>query len=151
MNTVIGQIEAKIKGVVKGEKVELVELKAFNSRGKITVRCLVDYPEGGITLEECSRLNKAIFKQLQELLSGADYTVEVNSPGLDRPLRQRGDFLKAKDKVVLFWFREPVLGKQFMEAKVEAVKQDEIILNHKENRIAIDLNKIKLGKQKFRT
>ena len=36
----------------------LVDLKAHHSAGKTTIEILVDHPQGGVTLEECSQLNR---------------------------------------------------------------------------------------------
>lgn len=151
MSIILNQIEEKVKEIIQKEKVELVEYKASSRRGKVTIRCLVDYPEGGITLDKCSFLNKTIFNQLQEPFLDVDYTVEVHSPGLDRPLKKREDFVKVKDKEVLLWFKEPVLGKTHFEAKVKGVGEEKLFLEYKGKKIEIDFSKIKLGKQKFRT
>lgn len=151
MSIILKQIEEKVKKIINKEKVEIVEYKATSRRGKVTIRCLVDYPKGGITLDKCGSLNKIIFNQLQELLFDVDYTVEVHSPGLDRPLKERKDFLKVKDKEVLLWFREPVLEKIHFEAKVKEVGEEKLFLEYKDKKIEVDFSKIKLGKQKFRT
>jgi ribosome maturation factor RimP len=151
MSIILNQIKEKIEEIVNKEEVELVEYRTFNLRGKLTIRCLVDYPQGGITLDKCGRLNKIIFNQLQELLSDVNYTVEVNSPGLDRPLRQIEDFLKVEGKVVLLWLKEPVFEKSFIEATLKKVESDKLFVDKKGEQLEIDFNKVKLGKQKFRT
>ncbi|MCF7874460.1 MAG: hypothetical protein K9L87_01885 [Candidatus Omnitrophica bacterium] len=151
MSIILNQIKEKIEGIVNKEEVELVEYRTFNLRGKLTIRCLVDYPQGGITLDKCGMLNKIIFNQLQELLSDVNYTVEVNSPGLDRPLRQIEDFLKVEGKVVLLWFKEPVFEKSFIEATLKKVEADKLFIEKKGEQLEIDFNKVKLAKQKFRT
>jgi ribosome maturation factor RimP len=151
MSIILNKIEKKVKEIIKREQVELVEYRAFNIRGKLTIRCLVDYPEGGITLDSLGRLNKTIFNQLQEDLSDIDYKVEVNSPGLDRTLKQPEDFLKVKGKDILLWLKEPVLDKQFMEARLEGLEENKLILSYKGDNIFVDFGKVKSGKQKFRT
>ncbi|MCF7872826.1 MAG: hypothetical protein K9L80_01290 [Candidatus Omnitrophica bacterium] len=151
MSIILNKIEKKVKEIIKKEQVELVEYRAFNMRGKLTIRCLVDYPDGGITLDSLGRLNKTIFNQLQEDLSDMDYKVEVNSPGLDRILKQPEDFLKVKGKDILLWLTEPVLDKQFIEARLEGLKENKLILSYKGDNISIDFRKVKSGKQKFRT
>ncbi|MCF7916524.1 MAG: hypothetical protein K9L61_01955 [Candidatus Omnitrophica bacterium] len=151
MSIILNQIEKRIKEIINREKVELVEYKASSRRGKVTIRCLVDYPEGGITLDKCGSLNKIIFNELQEPLSDVDYTVEVHSPGLDRPLRERKDFLKVKGKEILLWLLEPVSDKTHFEAKVNEIGEKKLVLDYKGREIEIDFDKIKLGKQKFRT
>ncbi|MCF7873850.1 MAG: hypothetical protein K9L84_03835 [Candidatus Omnitrophica bacterium] len=151
MSIILNKIENKVKQIIKKEQVELVEYRAFNLRGKLTIRCLIDYPAGGITLDKCGQINKIIFNQLQESLSDVDYTVEVNSPGLDRLLKRPQDFLKVKGKNILLWLNQPVLDKQFLEARLKDLREGKLILEYKGDQISIDFDKVKTGKQKFRT
>ncbi len=43
----------------------------------------------GVTIDRCVLLNRSLYKQLEEssLFSGADFSLEVSSPGLDEPLK----------------------------------------------------------------
>jgi len=111
---------------------------------------LVDYPEGGITLDRCGKLNRIILAEIEERFPGLDYLVEVNSPGLDRNLKTEKDFKKVKGRDILLWLNEPIAGKQFLEAKVVGIKSGKLILDYKGESISVGFDKIKTGKQKFR-
>ena len=45
--------------------------------------------DNGVTIDRCVALNRAIYTQLEEnsLFAGADFSLEVSSPGLDEPLK----------------------------------------------------------------
>ena len=74
---------------------EIVELSVKRQGGQVVVRLLVD-KVGGVTIQDCARLNKRIGQALEEAaLLEERYTIEVSSPGLDRPLVSRRDFERA--------------------------------------------------------
>lgn len=52
------------------------------------IQLFIDGDEG-VTIDRCVALNRALYKQLEEddLFSGADFSLEVSSPGLDEPLK----------------------------------------------------------------
>lgn len=149
MNTKSKKIETIVKDLAKKERLELIECRLFNSAGKLVLRCLVDYPQGGITLDKCGQFNRIIFERLENDFSEVD-KVEVNSPGLDRPLKRERDFRKVKGKVILVWLREPLGGKNFIEAKLKEVDKDSIFCEDNQNQLEIKINNIKIAKQKFR-
>ncbi len=86
--------------VLAAQAVELVELRCRREGRALVLQCLVDTP-GGITLDECARLNRTLSELLET--SGAmtePYLFEVASPGLDRPLTTRRDFERLRGKRV---------------------------------------------------
>ena len=80
---------------------------------------------------------------------GEDYTVEINSPGLDRPLKEPKDFIRVKGRTVSLWLKEPVDKKDFFEAKVLSSDKNVLHLNYKGKDLDIAFDKIKLGKEKI--
>ena len=83
-------IESNIAPTVAGMGYELVDAQASN--GGRLLRIFIDKP-GGITLDDCA----AVSRQLTRVLEGEGVEferLEVSSPGLDRPLRKAGDFIR---------------------------------------------------------
>lgn len=74
------------------------------------VRVFIDKP-GGVTLGDC----EAVHLSLGHALDVEDpiphaYTLEVSSPGLDRPLTRRTDYERSRGKRVRIKLRAPVNG-----------------------------------------
>ena len=83
-------LEAMVGPVVAGMGYELVELQAAN--GGRMLRLFIDKP-GGIGVEDCAAVSRQLSRVLE--VEGVHYErLEVSSPGLDRPLRQRADFVR---------------------------------------------------------
>lgn len=73
-------------------KCELADLVISRYKSSVTLRVFI-YAEAGVTLELCSDVSRVIGEQLEETELFEDgYTLEVSSPGLDRPLTTARDF-----------------------------------------------------------
>jgi len=95
---------------VESEGLELVELECLRMKTRWLVRIFIDR-EGGATLDDCAALSH----QLGDLLNVHDlppgpYTLEVSTPGLDRPLTRDKDFEKYRGARVRIRTREPIDG-----------------------------------------
>jgi len=91
-------------------KLELVEVVCVGQGPRSVVRVLIDKP-GGVTVTDCERAHKA----LGPALDMADpfphaYTLEVSSPGLDRPFKCLQDYQRAIGKEVSLKLRQPLNG-----------------------------------------
>lgn len=143
-------VRKKVESVLNEEGVDLVEFKLFNRDGTYTVRCDVDYPCGGIDIDACGRMNRRIFSLLErENILGEDYSVEVNSPGLDRVMKTPKDFKRTKGKKLSLWFFEPLEGKESMDVFVEDVDDQGMVVKYKSSVIKIGFNRIKAGKERI--
>ena len=91
------EVEAMIRPVVEGAGMELVEVGFHREAGRRVLRVTVDRDpaDGGLDLDVVARVSERISRRLD--LEGFDppggpYTLEVSSPGIERPLRTRRDF-----------------------------------------------------------
>ena len=97
---VVEQHRDDIRSEVEHLGAELVDIRLGHSGSGAVLTVLAD-KEGGITMEDCAQINRRLGACLEEWL-GEDYagryTLEVNSPGLDRPLKTPRDFSKVFGK-----------------------------------------------------
>ena len=93
--TSLSHIRALLEPVLTARGMELVELAIRPQGGQQLIRCLVD-KVGGVTIQQCAETNRCIGEALEgSTLMPKSYTVEVSSPGLDRPLATKRDFERA--------------------------------------------------------
>lgn len=79
---------------------ELVEAQ-FRREGQGWVARLFIDREGGVTVDDCAAVSRAVDDWLEsEDFIDFAYTLEVSSPGLERPLKTDRDFLRAAGKRV---------------------------------------------------
>ena len=74
--------------------------------------------EGGIDLDTCEKFHNAADPVLDELdpTFGQPYTLNVSSPGLDRPFKKDKDYLRNIGKKVEVKLYAPHKGEKFFEA-----------------------------------
>ncbi len=78
--------------IIEQNRFELVDVEYVKEGGNWYLRCYID-KEGGITIDDCELVSRALSDLLDEHDFIDDvYTLEVSSPGLDRPLRKDKDF-----------------------------------------------------------
>jgi ribosome maturation factor RimP len=125
----------------------MVDFMLRHESGQIILKVLIDKPSGGITMGECADLNR-FFKGFldEEGLVGEDYTLEVSSPGLDRPLKVREDFLRMLNKEARFFLSEPLNGKIEWSGFIESAGEEKVSVRLKEGLIEIPYNKINKSK-----
>jgi ribosome maturation factor RimP len=106
----------KIRGVAErvtsGRGYELADVELKRERGGTLVRLYVD-KEGGIGLEDL----QAVSEEVSAILDAEDpvptaYTLEVSSPGLDRPLKTEADYRRFLGRLARLSTYEPVEGRR---------------------------------------
>jgi ribosome maturation factor RimP len=105
-------VEAVARRVTLGREFELTDVDVKRDKNGYLVRIFVD-KEGGIGLDELQSVSEevsAILDAEDPIPSG--YTLEVSSPGLDRPLKTEADYLRFVGKLVKLASYEPVDGRR---------------------------------------
>ncbi len=146
-------VKDKVSDILAKEGIDLVEFKMFRQGSSWVIRSLVDYPQGGIDIERCANINRIISQTLENDKNFPDsFIVEVNSPGVDRPLRTASDFVRVKGSDVQVWFNIPFKEKMYVEGELVDVDKDEdkVAIKVKEEIWHIPLKNIKTAKQRVR-
>jgi len=139
-----------VSPVLEKEDMELVELIFIRRPSGSILRLLVDKKTGGISLDECARLNERINSLLdvQDIIKER-YILEVSSPGLDRPLKDKNDFLRCMDRRARFFFNEPINGKCELEGIINKVEDCAVYIDTGSDKFEIPLSKVRKAKQIF--
>lgn len=121
-------MENLIRPLVEEENLELVELE-FSEAGPASIlRVYVD-KAGGVTLDQCANLSRKIgdFLDTEDLIPGR-YTLQVSSPGLDRPLILRSDFKRKIGERVKVLLKEREEGRKELVGKIKDLEGDSLHL-----------------------
>jgi ribosome maturation factor RimP len=126
----------------------ILEFSIRRSRGQAVIDIVLDSYEAGVTIGHCAAFNKELCRAIDEQkMLGCDYSVQVASPGLDRPLRQPHEFRRRLDKEVRLHLNCEIQGKKEYQGLVRAVSEDTLELEIKKEIVRIPLAAIHLGKQ----
>jgi ribosome maturation factor RimP len=92
-----------VLGACKRTGVDLIEKDLFSVGRRKILRIFID-KSGGVNVEDCASASRYLSEELDKetnagLIEGA-YTIEVSSPGLDRPLKTKRDFERNLGKML---------------------------------------------------
>jgi len=128
---------------------ELVDLIYQKEGFGWVLRVLID-KEGGISLDDCSAVSKGIsplLDEAEEILDLNDsYSLEVSSPGVNRPLIRLNDFDRFKDNQVKIVLKEPINSDENRiryKGELIGVRDNYIVLILDDKEVLIDFNLIK--------
>lgn len=124
------------------ENVELVALEDVGNRRHRVVRLFIDHP-AGVSHDLCAQVSGFMGAALDEAGSlDAPYTLEVSSPGLDRPLTKPAHFHAQVGRKVTVRTQAPVQGRSVWQGILREVRDGEITLADGGKEIVIDLGDI---------
>jgi len=143
-------LEDLLKDFLNVQGLELVELSCHHEGRNLVIRLLVEKPEGGITIGECVKVNRRIGDLFEEKdIIRESYVLEVNSPGLDRPLKTKQDFSRCRGRQVKFFLIEPINGKIEMDGLISQVLEDAVEVKVELGVCNVAFSKIHMAKQIF--
>jgi ribosome maturation factor RimP len=146
----IEQLRVIIDDYVQSQGLILVELMHRYEGKDLVLRVLADRPEGGISLDECAFLNREIGRILDEKnIPLEKYLLEVSSPGIDRLLKTKSDFLRCLNKKALVFLKEPVQGKIEWSGNITQVTDNSVFIDNAGNLLEIPLLFINKAKQQL--
>jgi ribosome maturation factor RimP len=110
-----------------------------SGRNGATVQIMAERPEGTITVEECAEISRRLSPVLDvhDPMKG-QYTLEVSSPGIDRPLVRPSDFDAWAGYEAKIEMKELIAGRKRFRGTLEGVEGEEV-------RIEVELDQ--LGRQ----
>ncbi len=128
MQPVIDRLHEVISPILWTLGLELIDVVCVGRGPRSVVRVLVDKP-GGVTITDCEQAHKA----LGPALDVADpfphaYTLEISSPGLDRPFQRTQDYQRAIGKQVNLKLRQPLEGQWRITGELKQVDEALVVL-----------------------
>ena len=143
INELKNDISKVIEPVISALGIELDDIEFSMMKGKALLRVFID-KESGITIGECEQVSR----EIEAVLDVEDpipysYVLEVSSPGLDRPLKNKKDFKRYSGNIVRVVTHDPVEGETFFVGKLAEAGDDEVaLLLPKDRRITIRYDNI---------
>ncbi len=114
------------------EGYELVEVEVVGAGPKTVLRLYIDRA-GGVTLDDCASVSQAVDAMLDvEDPFESRYTLEVSSPGLDRPLRKKADFERFRSRRARVKTYAPVEGaeaRKVYDGTLEGLEGEAVLVN----------------------
>ena len=121
--------------------IEIVEVALDNKQNALTV--FIETADG-VDLDTCEKYHNAISDPLDDLdpSFGEPYTLNVSSPGLDRPFKTNRDFERNLGKEVEIKLYAPLKGKKFLEGTLDEFDDNSVTITTSKETVKIQRNKI---------
>ncbi|OWJ75453.1 MULTISPECIES: ribosome maturation factor RimP [Haematobacter] len=117
---------------IEGLGFELVRIRLMGGKTR-TLQIMADRPEGGIEVEDCARISTAVSAVLDVEDPLEDpYTLEVSSPGIDRPLTRLKDFDMWEGYEARVETTELIDGRRRFKGLLRGTEGDEILIELEE-------------------
>lgn len=137
----LSEIREFMENMARGMQIEIVDVEWDDRNSSLTVFIET---ESGVDLDTCEKFHNSIMDPIDELdpTFGRPYTLNVSSPGLDRPFKTKRDFERNLLKEVEVKLYAPIKGKKFFEGTLLAFNENSITLKTDKEELKLPMNKI---------
>jgi len=137
------RIRETAERVVRSHGLEIFDVQLRRESIGTVLRVIIDRPDRGVPekpedavgIQECQRVSQDLSavldveeEELGEPALGQEYTLEVSSPGLDRPLRHQADYRRFQGRLAKVVTTEPVNGQSAFAGRIVALENGEVVL-----------------------
>jgi len=129
-----------ITPVIEDMGYELVRVRLMSAK-TTTLQIMADKPEGGIEVDGCAEISNAVSAVLDvedPILD--EYTLEVSSPGIDRPLTRLKDFAAFEGYEAKIETADLIDGRRRFKGELAGVEGDEVLINIEEGTIGLQFD-----------
>ena len=138
----LAQIRAVAERVTASRGLDVWDIQSRRGAVGHVIRIVIDRPgpaaspEESVGIDDCEQVNR----EIGTILDVADplpfaYTLEVSSPGLDRPLRDSGDYSRFSGRLAKVVMSEEVDHQKAFEGRLRGVDQDDVLLEASNGRL----------------
>lgn len=143
MIDIVARVEAILLKAVLAEGLELVHIEYQPQGSTSLLRIYID-KQNGVNLEDCERVSKyaSVLLDVEDFISN-NYTLEVSSPGIERPLFRRGDYERFVGKEIRLMTNEKVDDRKKFTGFIQNFSKNTLRLKCDETTYAIPFGIIK--------
>lgn len=119
---------------------------AISGRDGTTVQIMAERPDGTITVQECAEISRNLSPVLDahDPISG-HYTLEISSPGIDRPLVRPSDFEDWVGYEAKVELKEGISGRKRFRGVLEGVEDGEVRLEVQLDQVGLQVIGLPIG------
>jgi ribosome maturation factor RimP len=129
------RVRAIAERVAATSGLEVVEIELRGGSKSRMLRVFLD-KAGGVTHEDCALFSREFgtILDVEDVIPGGSYVLEVSSPGLDRKLSRAVDYERFTGSKVKLMTREPVDGNRHFEGRLQSFRDGRLMLDLSEGR-----------------
>ena len=127
-------VKQVVQRVAESSGLELVEVD-MRGGGKARMLRIVIDKAAGVTHEDCASVSREVgtILDVEDAVPGS-YTLEVSSPGLDRPLRGPADYDRFSGRQAKLVVREAIDGQKFFRGRLGGIDGRDVLIDGDDGR-----------------
>lgn len=127
--SVVGKVTEIAERVGASEGVEIVDVQLLGGGGSRLLRIYIDKPEG-VTHADCEFISQNVgtILDVEDVIPGGSYTLEVSSPGVERKLTKPREFERFSGHKIKVVLRQPVDGQKHWAGMLKSYAEGTITL-----------------------
>lgn len=149
--TVIDKVREIARRVGDSEGIEIVDVEMAGAGNGRRLRIFIDKPSG-VTHADCESISQQVGAVLdvEDVVPGGRYTLEVSSPGVERKLTGARDFERFQGKKAKIVLREPVENRKVWEGTLAGVADGVVTIEPAPGKqVRIGLQQVQRANLKF--
>src|ERR1700723_423002 len=93
----------------------------------------------GVTHKDCERVSEqlSVILDVEDLVPGPSYTLEISSPGLDRKLIRPGDYERFTGRLANIWLNEPLDNEKYFQGRLAGYADGIVKVTVRDREIAV--------------
>jgi ribosome maturation factor RimP len=150
-DTMISRVTEIAERVGRSEGIEIVEVEFLGGGKNRLLRIYIDKP-GGVTHGDCELISQQVgtIFDVQDVIPGAGYTLEVSSPGVERKLIKPADYERFAGKKAKIVLTDAIENQKHWEGTIHSFEGNVVTLEPSEGRfVHIPLEKVRKANLKF--
>ncbi|MEM8792750.1 MAG: ribosome maturation factor RimP [Pseudomonadota bacterium] len=134
------RLAAIVRPTVEAMGFELVRLRLMSGK-KATIQIMAERPDGTMEIENCAELSRAIsaVMDVEDPIEG-EYSLEVSSPGIDRPLTRLVDFDRWEGYEAKLETEEMIEGRRRFKGILAGTEGSEVLIDIAEGTIGLEFD-----------
>lgn len=142
MSSKLEQLQAMLAPVVEALGYECWGVEFISQGRHSLLRVYIDHANG-IQVDDCEKVSRQVSGVLDvEDPISSEYTLEVSSPGMDRPLFTLEQFAKHAGEQVKIKLRSPFEGRRNFQGLLKGVEEQDVIVQADENEYLLPVDSI---------
>jgi len=139
---VVEQVRTLANRVAGSRGLEIFDVQYRREGGGMVLRVQIDRPwnrtaaaEEGVTVEDCAAVSRDLSAMLDvEDIVPSAYTLEISSPGLDRPLRKAAEYGRFSGRRAKLVMREAVDGQMYFKGRLGGLEGTDVLIETDDGR-----------------
>ena len=142
VSDIIKQTRDLLEPICETDGFELIHVEFQPEAGGRILRLYIDKP-GGVNLDDCAHVSRQVSDLLDVTLDEiGHYSLEVSSPGADRPLGRESDFNRFKGHLAKLKTRQPIEGQKQFTGRLLGIVDQQVRLTVDGKTVAIPYDEI---------